>query len=151
MEGELTINIKKNQKDIILVDGVTYLNENGNYFLENFISGRTITLNCSVSSPERFEIIPISPIFFPIGASIVGFSNLIQSLDKEFEKEKFSIESIKQILHFFQFSQAELSIYANFDVHRYSRNLLEFNSKYSLLLLCWSPRQLTYNSFGNFI
>lgn len=65
----------------------------------------------------------------------------IQDLVKEMNSSE--IQSFPSILKRLDLDSSELSAYESWDKQGYSRNCMEKNDRYELLLLCWNPGDRT--------
>ncbi|XP_033725504.1 cysteine dioxygenase type 1-like [Pecten maximus] len=68
--------------------------------------------------------------------------DLIKALHKVFEDDKVNVEYVKELMTSYESNRADWKKYAKFDLHRYTRNLVdEGNGKFNLMLLCWNESQ----------
>ncbi|XP_014667228.1 PREDICTED: cysteine dioxygenase type 1-like, partial [Priapulus caudatus] len=66
---------------------------------------------------------------------------LIAALRQVFEKNDVDVEVVEMLMNNYK-SNPEWKKYANFDPHKYTRNLVDDgNGKYNLIMLCWSEGQ----------
>lgn len=91
------------KKEILSTDAACFLENKTSSTLCNLSSNRTITFHI-FSPPFPFNQ-PTSLQMTTIKESrFVGISSLKQALDSEFQRENFSIDTIKSILDSFQFT-----------------------------------------------
>lgn len=71
---------------------------------------------------------------------MVSLQDLIQRLREVFEDDHVDVEEVKKILRTYTSNISDWRQFAQFDEHKYTRNLVDIgNGKYNLMLLCWGP------------
>jgi len=65
---------------------------------------------------------------------------LCQRLGEIFADDNVDVDEVAEVLEAYKSNPAEWGRFAQFDAHKYTRNLVdEGNGKYNLMLLCWGP------------
>eukprot|EP01094_Clydonella_sp_ATCC50884_P020059 TRINITY_DN4070_c0_g1_i1.p1 TRINITY_DN4070_c0_g1~~TRINITY_DN4070_c0_g1_i1.p1 ORF type:complete len:789 (-),score=206.26 TRINITY_DN4070_c0_g1_i1:127-2493(-) len=81
--------------------------------------------------------------------SFANFANLVEVLQKEVqidEDRKHSPENIAHVKHILQnmhFNEKEWRQYTKFSEGHYTRNLIGYDDKFTILLLCWEKGQMS--------
>ena len=57
--------------------------------------------------------------------------------EKASERTRETIERVQSLLEQYRFNEAEWRQYASFTANKYTRNLVGYDEKFTLLLLCW--------------
>lgn len=70
-----------------------------------------------------------------------NFQSLVQLLKREFETLHPCSKKVKKILESLQFHPREWQQYAYFDKLHYTRNLIAYDEKFTLVLICWNSQQ----------
>lgn len=69
---------------------------------------------------------------------ITDLNQLIQELHKVFEHDRVNVDYVKALLSAYKSHPKDWKKFANFDPHRYTRNLIDTgNGKFNLMALCW--------------
>lgn len=64
---------------------------------------------------------------------------LIERLHELFASDDVDVDEVQHVMEMHQSKYSEWKKFANFDPHRYTRNLVDSgNDKFNLILLCWS-------------
>lgn len=67
--------------------------------------------------------------------------DLIAELHKIFSEDRVNVEYVKAVLSSYKSNPRDWKKYANFDNHRYTRNLIDCgNGKFNLMALCWGEQ-----------
>lgn len=67
---------------------------------------------------------------------------LIEKLHELFSGAEVNVDEVQHAMESYQSNYQEWKKYANFDAHRYTRNLVDTgNGKFNLILLCWGEGQ----------
>jgi len=67
---------------------------------------------------------------------------LVEKLHVVFAEDKVNVEEVQQTMENYQSNYQDWKKFANFDPHRYTRNLVDTgNGKFNLILLCWGEGQ----------
>ncbi|XP_060551092.1 cysteine dioxygenase type 1-like [Ruditapes philippinarum] len=68
--------------------------------------------------------------------------DLIEGLHKIFAYDKVNVDFVKSYMGMYKSNYKEWKKYAKWDVHRYTRNLVnDGNGKFNLMILCWNEAQ----------
>ncbi|KAI0214783.1 Cysteine dioxygenase type 1 [Lamellibrachia satsuma] len=74
--------------------------------------------------------------------AISNLDELIKELRDVFEYDEINVDYVKALLSSYKSNPEDWKKYANFETHRYTRNLVDTgNGKYNLIALCWSEGQ----------
>lgn len=69
----------------------------------------------------------------------ISLQQLIEKLHILFSEDHVNTDEVQHVMESYQSKYSEWKKYANFDPHRYTRNLVDTgNGKFNLILLCWS-------------
>jgi cysteine dioxygenase len=69
----------------------------------------------------------------------VTWTQLQSEIRKIFAEDSINIDDVKRLLKSYTSNQEDWNQHVKFDVHSYTRNLVDSgNEKYNLLVLCWS-------------
>lgn len=69
----------------------------------------------------------------------ISLQQLIEKLHILFSEDHVNADEVQQVMQTYQSKYSDWKKYANFDPHRYTRNLVDNgNGKFNLILLCWS-------------
>jgi len=72
-------------------------------------------------------------------ANELSLQELIEKLHILFSGDKVNPDEVQEVMESYESNPSEWKQYANFDPHRYTRNLVDTgNGKFNLILLCWS-------------
>lgn len=78
-------------------------------------------------------------------AAYMSFDSLVQQLKTSIAPIDLHtpdhIEKISELLHNIRINEKEWLPYTNFREHKYTRNLVGFDERFTVLLLCWNKRQ----------
>jgi len=67
---------------------------------------------------------------------------LVQTLNTLFDSDRVNIEEVKSVMENYSSSENDWRRFAQFDHHRYTRNLVDQgNGKFNLIVLCWGEGQ----------
>jgi len=78
----------------------------------------------------------------PCCGDIVSLSELVDALNYEFESGEDDLPGrVRNIMERYEGDPEEWTKFCYYDEFRYTRNLVEKNKHYVLLLLCWGPKQ----------
>uniref|UniRef100_A0A7E4UQR0 Cysteine dioxygenase n=1 Tax=Panagrellus redivivus TaxID=6233 RepID=A0A7E4UQR0_PANRE len=65
---------------------------------------------------------------------------LISEVQDVFKNDHINTEDLKYVLQNYKSNPCDWKKYANFDAHKYTRNLVDIgNGKYNMMILCWGP------------
>ncbi|PIO62408.1 cysteine dioxygenase type I [Teladorsagia circumcincta] len=71
---------------------------------------------------------------------MVNFTELVATLRQIFASNEVNVAEVMHLMESYKSNPAEWKEYANFDEHKYTRNLVDVgNGKYNLIILCWGP------------
>lgn len=77
----------------------------------------------------------------PCCGDIATLDELVETLNLEFEdlQTEDLVARVKNVMSRYQANHDEWSKFCIYDPYRYTRNLVEKNAHYVLMLLCWGP------------
>ncbi|XP_045184749.2 cysteine dioxygenase type 1-like isoform X2 [Mercenaria mercenaria] len=71
-----------------------------------------------------------------------SLNDLIEGLHKIFAHDKVNVDFVKAFMGMYKSNYKEWKKFAKWDVHRYTRNLVDAgNGKFNLMVLCWNEAQ----------
>lgn len=71
-----------------------------------------------------------------------NLKELIHRLHVIFEQDRINVDYVKALMESYKSNPREWKKFAKFDVHRYTRNLVDQgNGKFNLMVLCWNEAQ----------
>lgn len=69
----------------------------------------------------------------------VSWEELIAGIREAFSTDRVDVDAVKLLMDSYKSDKSDWERFANFDPHKYTRNLVDCgNDKYNLLLLCWN-------------